>query len=88
MRADWSESNYDTTLKIIKDTGNFYRTKIDKSSYDKPALFEVAQFLPFESKGYGEFKEKPDEIKINFSPVIPTAVGNSTQARPTNYTDS
>lgn len=88
MRTDWNENNYDTTLKIIKDTGNFYRTKVDKSSYDKPALFEVAQFLPFESEGYGEFREKPNEITINFSPVIPTAVGNSTQARPTNYTDS
>lgn len=88
MRASWNESTYDTTLKIIKDTGNFYRTKVDKSSNDKPALFEVAQFLPFESEGHGAFRDKPEEIIINFSPVIPTAVGNSTQARPTDYTDS
>lgn len=87
MRSEWRESNYDTILKIIKDTGNFYRTKIDSSSYDKPALFEVAQFLPYENKGHEASKEKPEEIKISFTPVIPTAVGNSTHARPFQQTE-
>ena len=87
MRSNWNESNYDTTLKIVKDTGNFYRTKVYKSSYDKPALFEVAQFLPYEMKGHGEFKEDAEEMTIDFTPVIPTAVGSSTQARPNTYTE-
>ena len=87
MRSEWSENNYDTILKIVKDTGNFYRTKVDSSSYDKPALFEVAQFLPYENKGDDASTEKSEELNISFTPVIPTAVGSSTHARPYKQTE-
>lgn len=87
MRSAWQENAYDNILKIVKDTGNFYRTKVDKSSYDNPALFEVAQFLPYEVSGNGVSGEDTDEITISFTPVIPTATGNSDRALPMNYKD-
>lgn len=88
MRSNWTESEYDITLKIVRDTGNFYRTKVDKSSYDKPALFEVGQFLPYTVDGYGVDIDGPDDVTIPFTPVIPTAVGNSDKAYPLKYTEA
>lgn len=73
--SEW-EKEKDNVLKISKDTGNFFRTKVDKSSFDKASLFEVAQFLPYEVEGYGEDKDEADEISISFSPVIPTTTTN------------
>lgn len=88
MRSQWIESTYDTAMKIVQDTGNFYRTKVDKSSFDHPALFEVAQFLPFVVEGYGVDRSSPDEMTIDFNPVIPTSTGNSDKALPLKYTDN
>lgn len=87
MRSAWIESEYDNVLKIIKETGNFYRTKVEESSHDNPALFEVAQFLPYNIEGYGTNKDKPEELTIPFTPVIPTATGNSEKALPLKYTN-
>lgn len=64
----------DRTLKIIKETGNFYRTKIDKDKYTTPQLFEVAQFLPYSVDGDENNDDEPEELSLSFSPVIPTAV--------------
>lgn len=66
----------DTVLKITQDTGNYYRTKVDKSKNEEAQLFEVAQFLPYEVKGDAGAEEEPEEIVINFNPVITTGINN------------
>ena len=65
----------DVILRIDKETGNFYRTKIDKKTFDEAQLFEVAQFLPYTQEGITK-EEKPEEITIGFSPVIPTVINS------------
>lgn len=64
----------DRTLKIIKETGNFYRTKVDKEKYTTPQLFEVAQFLPYSIEGDENNSDEPEELTLSFSPIIPTGV--------------
>lgn len=64
----------DRILKIIKETGNFYRTKVDKEKYITPQLFEVAQFLPYSVDGDENNDDEPEELSLSFSPMIPTAV--------------
>lgn len=66
----------DTTLRIDKETGNFYRTKVDKDTFDEAHLFEVAQFLPYEIKGITT-EDEPESISISFNPVIPTHINSS-----------
>ena len=66
----------DMLLRIDKETGNFYRTKVDKSTFDEAQLFEVGQFLPYETEGITH-EDSPEEISIGFNPVIPTAINNS-----------
>lgn len=66
----------DTLLRINKETGNFYRTKVDSKTFDDAQLFEVAQFLPYEIKGITH-ENKPEEISIGFSPVIPTVISHA-----------
>lgn len=83
LLTSWSvyteeEKTSDTTLKIVKETGNFYRTKVDKSSFDHPALFEVAQFSPYVVNGIGNSKADIEEISIPFTPIIPTKTANCT----------
>lgn len=73
---DESKKEQDNVLKISKDTGNFYRTKVDDSSFDNAALFEVAQFLPYEVDGFGEDKSDPEDMTISFSPIITTTTTN------------
>lgn len=66
----------DVILRIDKTTGNFYRTEIDKDKHIDPQLFEEAQFLPY--KVESDIKgEKPEELNISFSPVIPTAINDT-----------
>lgn len=71
----------DRTLKIVRDTGNFYRTKVDKEKYEVPQLFEVAQNLPYEVPAEGEDADDPEEMAISFNPVIPTQVQTSGDGR-------
>lgn len=74
----WNETKKeeDNVLKISKDTGNFFRTRVDKSSFDKAALFEVAQFLPYKVEGFGEDKGDIEDLTISFTPVITTTTAN------------
>lgn len=66
----------DILLRIDKETGNFYRTKVDKNTFDEAQLFEVAQFLPYEIDGTTS-DGSPEELSIGFSPIIPTGINNS-----------
>lgn len=66
----------DIVLKIARDTGNFFRTKVDKEKFDEPQLFEVAQFLSYSEEGEGIDKEI-DEISIGFNPIIPTTTSQA-----------
>lgn len=66
----------DTLLRIDKETGNFYRTKVDKDKFDNAQLFEVAQFIEYKADGSAS-EDKPEEISIGFSPVIPTGINHS-----------
>lgn len=66
----------DTVLKIARDTGDFFRTKVDKDKYDEPQLFEVAQFLPYKEEGEGIDREE-EELSIAFNPIIPTTTNNA-----------
>ena len=63
----------DTVLRIDKETGNYYRTKVDKDKFDETQLFEVAQFLPYTTEGITQV-DKPEGLSIGFSPIIPTIV--------------
>lgn len=66
----------DVLLRIDKETGNFYRTKVDKETFDEAQLFEVGQFLPYTVKGITEDNE-PEEITLGFNPIIPTIVSST-----------
>lgn len=66
----------DTLLRIDRETGNFYRTKIDKDTFDEAQLFEVAQFLPYSSEGITQ-EGKKEELIVSFNPIIPTIINNS-----------
>lgn len=66
----------DTLLRIDKETGNFYRTKVDEKTFDEAQLFEVAQFIPYEIKGIIN-NGSPEELSIGFTPIIPTVINNS-----------
>lgn len=66
----------DKLLRIDKETGNFYRTKVDKQTFDEAQLFEVAQFLPYQVEGYTH-NDEPEELSIGFQPIIPTIVDGS-----------
>lgn len=63
----------DTTLRIDKETGNFYRTKVDKDTFDEAQLFEVAQFIPYNVEGITK-DNSPEELSIGFTPMIPTII--------------
>ena len=63
----------DIILRIDKETGNFYRTKVDKDTFDEAQLFEVAQFLDYTLKGITQ-EDSPEELSIGFSPMIPTII--------------
>lgn len=71
------ELEKDVVLKISRDTGNFFRTKVDKEEYNEPQLFEVAQFLSYKVDGEGLDKGE-DELTIDFNPIIPTTTNNAT----------
>lgn len=81
LKKDDTEDKYtettpierDIILRIDKETGNFYRTKVDKKTFDEAQLFEVAQFLPFKTEGITS-EDKPEEISISFNPIIPTSI--------------
>lgn len=78
----------DIMLRISKETGNFYRTKVDDSTFDQPALFEVAQFVPYRIEGIENAnKEDEEEITIDFVPAISTAKGSCIQTTPYNPTE-
>lgn len=66
----------DTLLRIDKETGNFYRTKVDEDTFDEAQLFEVGQFLPYKQEGITHESE-PEEHSIGFSPIIPTIINSS-----------
>lgn len=70
------ELEKDVVLKISRDTGDFFRTKVDKEKYNEPQLFEVAQFLPYKVDGEGIDKSE-DELTIDFNPIIPTTTSNA-----------
>lgn len=63
----------DTTLRIDKETGNFYRTKVDKNTFDEAQLFEVAQFNQYHIDGTTK-EDSPEELSIGFRPMIPTII--------------
>lgn len=63
----------DTTLRIDKETGNFYRTKVDKETFDEAQLFEVAQFIPYNVEGVTK-DDSTEELSIGFTPMIPTII--------------
>ena len=63
----------DTLLRIDKETGNFYRTKVDKDTFDEAQLFEVAQYNAYEVEGYTD-EDKPEEHTIGFQPITPTLI--------------
>lgn len=70
---------FDNVLKIVKETGNYYRTKVDEQKMEDgedadPQLFEVAQFVPYEVEGDESAEDETEEMTIDFSPMIPTAV--------------
>lgn len=65
----------DTTLYISKETGNYYRVKVDKNTNTGASLFEVGQFLPYRVEAdKGNKDEEPEEMELNFQPMIPTPV--------------
>ena len=64
----------DVVLKVIKETGNFYRTKVDKNKYNNPQLFEVGQFLPYAVDKDENSTAAAEKISIAFSPMIPTII--------------
>lgn len=66
----------DTLLRIDKETGNFYRTKVDKDTFDEAQLFEVGQFLSHQTDGLTR-EDSPEELSIGFSPVIPTIINTA-----------
>ena len=66
----------DTLLRINKETGNFYLTKVDEETFDEAQLFEVAQFLPYQVEGTTH-EGDPQELSISFSPMIPTIINQS-----------
>ncbi len=66
----------DNSLKISTDTGNFFRVKVDDSSFENAALFEVAQFLPYTVEGFGEDKDSEEDMTISFAPIISTTTSN------------
>lgn len=74
----------DITLKIDKETGNFYRTKVDKDTFTDAQLFEVGQFLPYKVDG-NNLEEKPEEKTISFTPIIPTSLNDTNSYR--RYTE-
>ena len=63
----------DTVLRIDKETGNFYRTKVDKDTFDEAQLFEVGQFNPYKVNGITS-EGNPEEKSIGFMPMIPTII--------------
>lgn len=63
----------DVILRIDKETGNFYRTKVDKNTFDEAQLFEVAQFIGYKTDGTTK-DDSPEEQSIGFSPMIPTII--------------
>lgn len=67
----------DVILKVIKETGNFYRTKVDKDKFNNPQIFEMAQFLPYEIEKDENTTASQDKISIAFSPIIPTTICTS-----------
>jgi hypothetical protein len=76
-----SSNDEDTKLRIDQVTGNYYRVKVDSSSYTNAELFEVAQFLPYEVEGIGVDVDDPEETTLSFTPIIPTTTsGVLTQA--------
>lgn len=77
------ELEKDVILKISRDTGDFFRTKVEKEKYDEPQLFEVAQFLPYKEEGEGIDKEE-EEITISFNPIIPTTTSQAELLYSTN----
>lgn len=61
---------------VVKNTGNFYRTKVDKYTGDDPVLFEVSQFAPYEvTTADGE--TDGEKIEIGFSPIVPNSTENA-----------
>ena len=74
----------DITLRVDKETGNFYRTKVDKKNHDEPRLFEVAQFNEYKTEGFTN-EDSPEESVIGFSPIIPSLIGSSEDW--VNFTD-
>lgn len=70
----------DVILKIDKETGNFYRTKIDKNTFTDAHLFEVGQFLPYKVEGNIQ-GEDAEQWEIPFSPIIPTAINDTNSYR-------
>lgn len=67
-----------TTLLISKETGNYYRIKVDKETNDGASLFEVAQFLPYEIPGEEGREDEPEELELNFQPLVATPCSNFT----------
>lgn len=72
-----SAADSDTTLYISKDTGNYYRVKVDKEANTEGSLFEVGQFNPYRVEAdRGSLDEEPEEMVLNFQPLIPTPVSD------------
>lgn len=63
----------DFVCRIDKETGNFYRTKVDKNTFDEAQLFEVAQFVEYSMDGITQ-EDTPEEMTIGFTPMIPTII--------------
>ena len=60
-------SSFDRYCKIDKTTGNAYRVKVNKQTGGDPSLFEVGGFRDYI---YPKDADSPEDITINFKPII------------------
>lgn len=64
-------SSFDKYCKIDKSTGNAYRVKVNKETGGNPSLFEVGGFRDYT---YPSDSSDPEEVSLNFKPVIVNSV--------------